>query len=100
MTVCKGGSCRFDSVQAAVDSAPVNRTERFVIYIREGVYNETVRVPFEKPNLAFVGDGMGKTVLTGSLNADMVGVSTYNTATVGEFSHVHNFIIFYSFLFR
>ncbi|KAH7676860.1 Pectinesterase protein [Dioscorea alata] len=81
--VCKGGSCRFDSVQAAVDSAPVNRTERFVIYIKEGVYNETVRVPFEKPNLAFVGDGMGKTVITGSLSADMVGVSTYNTATVG-----------------
>ncbi|ONK55267.1 uncharacterized protein A4U43_UnF5720 [Asparagus officinalis] len=26
---------------------------------------------------------MGKTVITGNLNAGMVGVSTYNTATVG-----------------
>ncbi|KAM0954273.1 putative pectinesterase [Dioscorea sansibarensis] len=83
VTVCKGGSCRFDSIQAAVNSAPGNPTERFVIYIKEGVYRETVTVPFEKPNVVFVGDGMGKTVITGSLNAGMVGVSTYNTATVG-----------------
>ncbi|KAJ0979691.1 hypothetical protein J5N97_015165 [Dioscorea zingiberensis] len=83
VTVCKGGSCRFESVQAAVDSAPGNQTGQFVIYIKEGVYEETVRVPFEKRNVVFVGDGMGKTVITGSLNAGMVGVSTYNTATVG-----------------
>ncbi|XP_074567451.1 putative pectinesterase/pectinesterase inhibitor 51 isoform X2 [Curcuma longa] len=84
-TVCKDGGegCDFTTVQSAVDAAPVNSERRHVIYIKEGVYEETVRVPLEKPNLAFVGDGMGKTVITGSLNADTPGVSTYNTATVG-----------------
>ncbi|KAG6475432.1 hypothetical protein ZIOFF_064652 [Zingiber officinale] len=84
-TVCKDGGegCDFTTVQSAVDAAPVNSQQRHVIYIKEGVYEETVRVPLEKPNLAFVGDGMGKTVITGSLNADTPGVSTYNTATVG-----------------
>ncbi|XP_065006509.1 probable pectinesterase/pectinesterase inhibitor 51 [Musa acuminata AAA Group] len=82
-TVCKGSECRYRSVQAAVDAAPENSTRPFVIHIKEGVYEETVRVPFEKTNLVFFGDGMGKTVITGSLSADMVGVSTYNTATVG-----------------
>ncbi|CAL9043469.1 unnamed protein product, partial [Musa banksii] len=83
-TVCKGSECRYRSVQAAVDAAPENSTRPFVIHIKEGVYEETVRVPLEKTNLVFFGDGMGKTVITGSLSADMVGVSTYNTATVGE----------------
>jgi hypothetical protein len=32
----------------------------------------------------FLGDGMGKTVITGSLTAGQPGISTYNTATVGK----------------
>ncbi|CAL9057843.1 unnamed protein product [Musa banksii] len=84
-TVCKEGGCLFGSVQAAVDAAPEHSAGRYVIYIKEGVYEETVRVPFVKTNLVFIGDGMGKTVITGSLNADTVGVSTYNSATVGEY---------------
>ncbi|KAG0461706.1 hypothetical protein HPP92_021685 [Vanilla planifolia] len=81
-TVCKGGGCDYETVQAAVDAAPANVAgDRFVIRIKEGVYEEIVRVPFEKTNLAFLGDGIGKTVITGALNV-RVGVSTYNTATV------------------
>jgi Pectinesterase len=84
-TVCKTGMCRYNTVQKAVDAAPPNGSKLYVVYIKAGVYEETVRVPFEKTNVAFVGDGMGRTVITGSLNADMVGVSTYDTATVGMF---------------
>ncbi|RRT32498.1 hypothetical protein B296_00052906 [Ensete ventricosum] len=83
-TVCKEDGCQFGAVQAAVDAAPEHNAGGYVIYIKEGVYEETVRVPFEKTNLVFIGDGMGKTVITGSLNADTVGVTTYNTATVGQ----------------
>ncbi|KAJ7945264.1 Pectinesterase [Quillaja saponaria] len=60
VTVCKdgGGGC-YKTVQEAVNVAPDNAgTRRF-------------------------GDGMGKTVITGSLNADTPGISTYNSATVG-----------------
>lgn len=84
-TVCKTGMCNYHTVQKAVDAAPQNGGKWFVVYIKAGVYEETVRVPFEKTNVVFVGDGMGRTVITGSLNADMVGVSTYNSATVGMF---------------
>ncbi|XP_038984399.1 probable pectinesterase/pectinesterase inhibitor 51 [Phoenix dactylifera] len=81
--VCKDGGCGYLTVQAAVDHAPVGSAGRFVIYIKAGVYEETIRVPYDKTNLEFVGDGMGKTIITGSLNVGMLGVSTYNTATVG-----------------
>lgn len=84
VAVCKTGECGYKTVQDAVNAAPNNSGERkFVIKISEGVYAETVRVPFEKKNVVFVGDGMGKTVITGSLNAGMPGMTTYNTATVG-----------------
>lgn len=85
VTVCKTGTCEYDTVQKAVDVAPQNGKNWYVVYIKAGVYEETVRIPFEKTNVVFVGDGMGNTVITGSLNADTVGVSTYNTATVGMF---------------
>ncbi|KAG9444292.1 hypothetical protein H6P81_015632 [Aristolochia fimbriata] len=85
-TVCKEGKAKgcYDKVQDAVDAAPENLAgRRFVVYIKEGVYKEMVRVPAEKKNVVFLGDGIGKTVITGDLSVQIVGVSTYNTATVG-----------------
>ncbi|XP_074273460.1 putative pectinesterase/pectinesterase inhibitor 51 [Silene latifolia] len=85
-TVSKDGSngC-YKSVQDAVDAAPENLKggDRFVIRIKEGVYEETVRAGFYKTNLVFLGDGMGKTVITGSISTGITGITTYNTATVG-----------------
>ncbi|CAH1434508.1 unnamed protein product [Lactuca virosa] len=86
VTVCKdGGRCRFGSVQMAVNAAPDNLGggRRFVILIKEGVYEETVRVPLAKRNVVLIGEGMGKTVITGSLNVGQLGMTTYETATVG-----------------
>ncbi|XP_045823674.1 probable pectinesterase/pectinesterase inhibitor 51 [Trifolium pratense] len=88
VTVCKetGSGC-YGTVQEAVDAAPDNVDvggRRFVIYIKEGVYEERVRVPLRKKNVVFLGDGIGKTVITGSASVGlMVGMTTYNSATVG-----------------
>lgn len=85
-TVCKTGSGCYKTVQEAVDAAPAKSGGRkFVIRILEGVYEETVRVALEKRNVVFLGDGMGKTVITGSKNVGQPGISTINTATVGKF---------------
>ncbi|KAK4774276.1 hypothetical protein SAY86_009211 [Trapa natans] len=83
-TVCRDGAggC-YGKVQDAVDAAPDNGDGRFVIHIKAGVYNQTVRIPLEKKNVVFVGDGVGKTVITGNLNVGQPGMSTYNSATVG-----------------
>ncbi|XP_015573562.1 probable pectinesterase/pectinesterase inhibitor 51 isoform X2 [Ricinus communis] len=85
VTVSKDGSGgSYKTVQEAVNAAPSNAVDRrFVIHIKEGVYEEIVRVPFEKKNVVFLGDGMGKTVITGSVSVGQVGVTTYESATVG-----------------
>ncbi|PWA79425.1 pectinesterase, catalytic [Artemisia annua] len=86
VTVCKGVSvCTFELVQSAVNATPDNLggKEPFVILIKEGVYDEIVRIPLEKSNVMFIGEGIGKTLITGSLNFGLLGINTYNTATVG-----------------
>lgn len=69
----------------AVNAVLEHSAHRCMIYIKKGVYEEMIRVPFERMNLVFIGDGMGKTIITGSLNVDMINVSTYNTTTVNEY---------------
>lgn len=103
VTVCKsgggGGGCDYETVQKAVDSVPDwGYDRRFVIWVKTGVYEETVRVGLEKVNVVVLGDGMGKTVITGSLNVGQPGLSTYNTATFGK-SNILFLFTFTKFLF-
>lgn len=60
---------------------------RYVIYIKAGVYNEIVRIPKSKTNLMFIGDGVDKTIITGSMSDSEVGMITWATATVGKMLH-------------
>ncbi|WCJ29064.1 Plant invertase/pectin methylesterase inhibitor superfamily [Euphorbia peplus] len=82
-TVSKDGT-GFKTVGEAVEAAPVNLTggKRFVINIKAGTYDEIVRVPLDRTNIVFIGDGIGKTIITGKMAVGPVGVFTYNTATV------------------
>jgi pectin methylesterase-like acyl-CoA thioesterase len=83
VTVSKDGSGTHQTVQEAVNAAPENGNgKKFVIRIKAGVYEETVRIPLEKKNVVFLGDGIGKTVITGSSNVGLLGMTTYATATV------------------
>ncbi|GER29322.1 plant invertase/pectin methylesterase inhibitor [Striga asiatica] len=84
VSVCReGGQCDYGTVQEAVDSAPNNSDWRFVIGIKAGMYEETVRVPLEKKNVVLLGQGMGNTVITANASVGHHGLTTYNTATVG-----------------
>ncbi|XP_059307879.1 probable pectinesterase/pectinesterase inhibitor 51 [Lycium ferocissimum] len=85
LTVCKTGGCDYKMVQEAVNATPgYFGSEKFVIWIKTGLYDEIIRVPLEKRNVVFLGDGMGKTVITGSLSVGLVpGMTTYESATVG-----------------
>ncbi|CAA0823299.1 Probable pectinesterase/pectinesterase inhibitor 51 [Striga hermonthica] len=84
VSVCReGGPCDYGTVQEAVDAAPNNSDWRFVIGIKAGVYEETVRVPLEKKNVVLLGQGMANTVITANASVAHHGLTTYNTATVG-----------------
>uniref|UniRef100_A0A453G8F3 Pectinesterase n=1 Tax=Aegilops tauschii subsp. strangulata TaxID=200361 RepID=A0A453G8F3_AEGTS len=46
-TVC-GAGCDYKTVREAVAAAPDNGGKRFVVYVKQGVYKETVSVPWER----------------------------------------------------
>lgn len=83
VTVSQDGLSNYTAVQEAVDNAPTNSDERYVVYIKEGIYRENVRVHYNKTRITFVGDGADKTVLTGNNNASSPGIATFQTASVG-----------------
>ncbi|KAJ9168114.1 hypothetical protein P3X46_019676 [Hevea brasiliensis] len=78
--VAKDGSGDFKTIAAALAAMPAKYEGRYVIYVKAGVYDETVTVTKKMVNVTIFGDGSQKTIVTGSKNyAD--GVQTFRTAT-------------------
>ncbi|CAH8251952.1 unnamed protein product [Arabidopsis lyrata] len=81
VVVAKDGTGKFKTVNEAVAAAPENSNSRYVIYVKKGVYKETIDIGKKKKNLMLVGDGKDVTVITGSLNV-IDGSTTFRSATV------------------
>ncbi len=60
VVIAKDGTGDFTTVQAAVDAAPENRATPWLIFIKEGVYEEHVNIPSNKPYLYFIGQDYKK----------------------------------------
>ncbi|PHT89103.1 hypothetical protein T459_04216 [Capsicum annuum] len=80
-TVALDGSGDFKSITEALQSAPDNSERRYNIKIKEGIYNENVIVHKNKTNITFIGEGMDRTIITGS-KSNGTGFKTNETATV------------------
>ncbi|KAH1148419.1 hypothetical protein GYH30_043166 [Glycine max] len=77
------GTENFTSIGDAIAAAPDNlRAEDgyFLIYVREGNYEEYVTVPIQKKNILLIGDGINKTCITGN-HSVVDGWTTYNSST-------------------
>ncbi|CAI5480405.1 unnamed protein product [Closterium sp. Yama58-4] len=79
--VAKDGSGTHRTLKAAIASAPMKGT--FVIFIKRGVYDE--QILFDNQGIVLVGEGMGKTVITGKKSV-VGGSTTFNSATLGKHS--------------
>ena len=84
--VAKDGSGTHRTINeamAALSKLGNRRTRRIILYIKAGVYDEKVEVDHHIKNVMFVGDGIDKTIITGSRNVPD-GYSTLNSATFGK----------------
>ncbi|XP_019193237.1 PREDICTED: pectinesterase 3-like [Ipomoea nil] len=68
------------TIKEAVDKIPPKSTSRFVIYVMAGEYKEKLELDKSKWNVMMYGDGMGKTIITGSDNY-IDKTATFKTAT-------------------
>ncbi|CAL0319508.1 unnamed protein product [Lupinus luteus] len=79
--VCKDGKGTVKKISEAIKKAPEYSSRRFIIYIRAGRYEENnLKVGRKKTNVMFIGDGKGKTVITGCKNF-LNGTTTFHTAS-------------------
>ncbi len=84
LVVAKDGSGDFKTIQAAINSLPVESNERRVIVIKPGIYNEKVFI--EKSNITLKGTKAKNTVITYAEGRDLFkcshpddwGVATIN----------------------
>ncbi|CAL5410820.1 unnamed protein product [Camellia sinensis] len=81
VVVAQDGSGNYGTVNEAVSSVPDNDNTRYIIYVKQGTYNENVVIGSNKKNVMLVGDGMDLTIITGNLNV-IDGSTTFNSATV------------------
>ncbi|KAF5178372.1 Vacuolar-processing enzyme, partial [Thalictrum thalictroides] len=81
IVVAKDGSGNYKTVgEAFAAAAKAKPTTRFVIYVKAGVYSENVASGTKLKNIMLVGDGIGKTILTGSKSVGG-GATTFQSAT-------------------
>ncbi|KAF4364094.1 hypothetical protein CsatB_029735 [Cannabis sativa] len=79
--VAKDGSGKYKTINEALKDIPKKSNQTFVIYIKEGVYEEYVTFQKNMTNVMVYGDGANKTRITGSKNF-IDGFPTSLTATV------------------
>ncbi|KAG8079237.1 hypothetical protein GUJ93_ZPchr0007g4247 [Zizania palustris] len=81
VTVAADGSGDFKTINEALAKVPPKSAERYTMYVKAGTYKEYVSVPRAVTNLAMLGDGIGKTIVTGNKNFKM-NLTTKDTATM------------------
>ncbi|CAA3008638.1 Putative pectinesterase/pectinesterase inhibitor 28 [Olea europaea subsp. europaea] len=81
LVVAKDGSGKYQTINEALKDIPKNGSKTFVLYVKEGVYEEKVQSSSSMTHLLLIGDGPTKTKITGHLNF-IDGTNTYQTATV------------------
>ncbi|XP_004288804.1 PREDICTED: probable pectinesterase/pectinesterase inhibitor 7 [Fragaria vesca subsp. vesca] len=79
--VAKDGSANFTTISDAIKAAPNYSSKRINIKVMAGVYNEYIIVGKEKSNLTIIGEGIDKTVISGS-RSNATGFRTHDSATV------------------
>ncbi|XP_022723558.1 probable pectinesterase/pectinesterase inhibitor 34 [Durio zibethinus] len=78
--VSKDGNGTVKTINEAIKKAPEHSTRRIIIYVRAGRYEENnLKVGKKKINLMFIGDGKGKTVITGGKSV-FDNMTTFHTA--------------------
>ncbi|CAL1407573.1 unnamed protein product [Linum trigynum] len=86
VVVDKKGGGNFTNINDAIAAAPnatngvVPGNSYFVIYVTKGLYEEYISIQKNKQNLMMVGDGIGRTTITGN-HSVVDGWTTFNSST-------------------
>ncbi|KAF2282682.1 hypothetical protein GH714_043792 [Hevea brasiliensis] len=81
IVVAQDGSGNYKKIKEAVAAASKRSgSGKYIIYVKAGTYKENVEIGTSLKNIMFVGDGIGKTIVTGSRSVGG-GSTTFKSAT-------------------
>ncbi|WP_428232279.1 pectate lyase [Flavobacterium sp.] len=84
-TVASDGSGDFTKIQDAINASPSFPYEKVTVFVKNGIYNEKVRIPEWNTHLALVGESKEHTIITFDDNFSKINLgrnSTFYTPTV------------------
>lgn len=82
MVVAQDGSGDYPSIQSAIERVDNNKDTRTLIFIKNGVYNEKVRVYSSKKNLSLIGQSMDGVIISwDDYSGKTAGMSTADSYT-------------------
>jgi pectinesterase len=85
MVVAKDGSGDFTTIQLAIDAAKAFPPQRITIYIKNGIYNEKVKIHSWNTDLTLAGESAEKTIITYNDYFEKINLgrnSTFYTGTM------------------
>lgn len=81
IVVSQDGNGTYKTIAQAIKAAPTYSTRRTIIYVKAGRYEENnLKVGRKKTNLMFIGDGKGRTVISGGRSV-YDNITTFRTAS-------------------
>ncbi|CAK9153133.1 unnamed protein product [Ilex paraguariensis] len=82
IVVAQDGSGNYKTINEAITAASKRSgSGRYVIYVKAGTYQESVNIGNKLKNIMLLGDGIGKTIITGSKSVGG-GTTLFKSATV------------------
>ncbi len=89
--VAADGSGDFLTVQAAVDAAPEARIAPYIIFVKNGEYEELVKIPASKPFIHLIGQDREKTVIKYWINNGGQGDTGWEYSTNNPASKTYGY---------
>ena len=87
VTVAQDGSGNYKTVQEALNAVPASNKDKFIIYVRNGVYKEKILLDSTKKFVTLIGEDKFNTILTYNDHTGKISPSgdTINTRTSWSF---------------
>lgn len=85
ITVALDGSGDFTKIQDAINACPSFPYEKITVFIKNGIYNEKIRIPEWNTNLALIGESKENTIISFDDNFAKINTgrnSTFFTYTI------------------
>jgi pectinesterase len=93
IVVAPNGSGQFSSIQAAINSVRDFKSERTVIFIKNGIYYEKIVIPPWKTHITLLGESEDHTIISNGDYASLNQMGTFKTYTClaqGDGFHAEN----------